>query len=76
MKFTEQEQRTILAVLDGVLQLQYKEKNNIIGSLTIPEAERLYCKMRYAPYCERHGIEYEDMTEEDYEDAWREEWDS
>lgn len=76
MKFTEQEQRTILAVLDGVLQLPYREQNKIIGSLTIEDASRLYSKMKYTPYCERHGIAYEDMTEEDFEDAYREEWDS
>lgn len=76
MEFTRQEQRTILAVLSGILCLPYKEQNKIIGSLTIEDASRLYSKMKYAPYCERHGIAYEDMAEEDFEYAYREEWDS
>lgn len=76
MNFTEREERTILAVLSGVLSLPYDEQLKVIGSLTITDASALYCKMKYAPYCERHGIAYEDMTESDFEDAYREEWEA
>lgn len=76
MKFTEQEERTILAVLDGILHLPYREQNKIIGSLTIEDAGRLHSKMKYAPYCEKHGVAYEDMTESDFEAAYGEEWDA
>lgn len=76
MTFTDKEQRTILAVLDGILHMPYRELNTFLGSLTIAEATMLYGKMKMAPYCERHGIAYEDLTVEDYEDAYHEGWDS
>lgn len=76
MTFTDREQRTILAVLDALQHLTYDEQNKFLGSVTIREAQDLYRRMRYAPYCERHGILYEDMTDSDFEDAYREECDA
>lgn len=76
MTFTEKEQRTILAVLDGIVRLPYREQNTILGSLTIAEASDLYGKMKMDPYCVKHGIAYEDLTDEDYENAYHEKWDS
>ena len=46
-----------------------KELNKFLGSTTIVEMMTLANKMRYAEYCERHGIAYEDMTDEDFVDA-------
>ena len=46
-----------------------KELNKFLGSTTIVEMMTLANKMRYAEYYERHGIAYEDMTDEDFVDA-------
>lgn len=69
MKFTEKELRTIEAVFDSLSKLEYAKLNKFLGSMTIVEMMTLANKMRYAEYCERHGIAYEDMTEEDFVDA-------
>lgn len=69
MKFTEKELRTIEAVFDSLSKLEYAELNKFLGSMTIVEMMTLANKMRHAEYCERHGIAYEDMTDEDFVDA-------
>lgn len=76
MTFTDKEQRTIFAVVSALAHLPWKEQNKIIGSATITELSMLYSKIKFAPYCERHGIRYEDMTDSDFEDAYREEWEA
>lgn len=72
MNLTTNEKRTILAVFDELLRKPYSELNTFLGSLTIEEMQKLYGKLRHEGYCERHGIRYEDMTEEDFEQAYLE----
>ena len=38
------------------------------GSITIEEMTNLYYKLKYEDFCTRHGIKYEEMTDEDYVD--------
>ena len=45
-----------------------------LGSETIKEMRTLYDKLRYEEYCERRGIAYEEMTEEDFIDAYEHEY--
>lgn len=71
-KFTEKEARTVLAVFDSLMRKPDRELNTFIGSVTIEEMKELYYKLHYHPFCEKHGIKYEEMTEEDYIDAWDE----
>lgn len=76
MTFTEQEQRTIMAVFDSLTRMPYNKLNRFLGSVTIKEMQELYRKMYYAPYCERLGISYEDLTEDDEEALYREIWEA
>ena len=73
MTLTADEKRTVLGVFDELLKMPYSELNRHIGSLTIMDMQKLYGKLRYESYCERHNIKYEDMTECDFEDAYLEE---
>lgn len=73
MNFTEKEYRTIEAVFDSLAHLDYAEVNKFLGSMTIKEMQVLNRKMRYDGYCKRHGISYEEMTDEDFVDAYLEE---
>lgn len=74
MKFTKREEKVILAVFTDLIQtLSDKEMNSFIGSETIKEMHKLRSKLKYADYCERHNIKYEDMTEADFEQAYYEE---
>ena len=70
---TEAEKRTVLAVFGELLKKPYGELNTFLGSLTIEEMQKLYSKLKYEPFCLRHGIKYEDMTEEDFIQAYDEE---
>lgn len=75
MTFTDREVRTIKAVLnDLVLNFSDDQLHKFIGSETIKEMKTLERKLHYADYCERHGIAYEDMTEEDQMYAYEEEY--
>ena len=72
MKFTEEEMRTIKAVFDELHKMPFSDLNKVWGSMTCEEIGRLANKLYYNDYCERHGITYEDMTEGDFIDAYRE----
>ena len=76
MVFTEQEQRTVQAVFSSLLEMRYSELNRFLGSITIDEMSRIYWKMYHELYCKRHGIKYEDMTDSDFEQEYREIWES
>ena len=39
-----------------------------IGSITKEEMRELHKQLDYAPYCERLGVAYEDLTENDIEE--------
>lgn len=67
------EKRVVLAVISEMQKLPYAKLNSIIGSETIREMGKIAQKLRYEDYCERHNIEYEDMTEDDFIQAWLEE---
>lgn len=69
MNFSENEVRTIEVVFDELSRMDYSKLNSFLGSMTIKDVVALACKLRHAGYCERHGISYEDMTEEDFEIA-------
>ena len=69
MKITEKEKELMLTVFDKLFQTDYSDLNKIFGSVTIKEIRDLYLKLYYNGYCERHGIKFEDMTEDDFEEA-------
>lgn len=66
MKLTENEKRTIKAVFGELLKKTYSELNSFLGSITIKEMQTLYSKLRYEKFCDEHGIDYEEMTEDDF----------
>ena len=66
MKLTADEKRTVKAVFGELLKKPYAEINTFIGSLTIREVQKIYSKLKYEKYCEKKGIKYEDMTEDDF----------
>ena len=70
---TDQEKRTVLAAFHELLKRPYDELNTFLGSLTISEMEKLYSKLKYEGYCKDHGITYEEMTEDDFIQAYEEE---
>lgn len=72
---TDAEKRTVRAVFGALLEKPYNELNTFLGSLTIEEMQRLYNRLKYEPYCELHNIKYEDMTEDDFIQAYEEELD-
>ena len=69
MTLTANEKRTVLVVFEELSRKSYSELNTFLGSLTIKEMQTLCQKLRYEDYCERHGITYDEMTEEDFVDA-------
>ena len=73
MTLTADEKRTVFAVFTAIQEMPYKQLNSILGSVTIQEMQNLTSKLRYENYCDRHGIKYEDMTEDDFIDAYFEE---
>lgn len=66
MKLTANEKRTVREVFSELLKKPYSELNCFLGSITIKEMQTLYCKLRYEQYCDDRGINYEDMTEDDF----------
>lgn len=70
MTLNEREQRTVQAVFEALVLMGDRKLNTFLGSVTIEEMKNIYSKLHYAPYCEKHGIKYEDMTDEDFMDAY------
>ena len=70
MVFTYEEQRTVQAVFESLVLMGDRKLNTFLGTITIDEMKKIYSKLHYAPYCEKHGIAYEDMTDEDFEAAY------
>ena len=70
---TKEEKRTVRAILAEVLYMGNKA-NTIWGSETLKEARKLWYKLECEPYCERHGIKFEDMTDEDFAQMYYEEY--
>lgn len=74
MTLTKKEKRVVLAVFGELNKKRDTELNMYLGSETIKEMRTLYDKLRYEEYCERRGITYEEMTEEDFIDAYEHEY--
>ena len=74
MTLTKKEKRVVLAVFSTLLGRKYHELDTFLGSETINEMQVLYGKLRHEEYCERRGITYEEMTEEDFIDAYEHEY--
>ncbi len=67
MELTNREVKTLKAVLyDLVTTFTDEEMNKFMRSETIEEMKALQQKLYYSDYCEKHGIRYEDMTEDDF----------
>ena len=72
MNLTEAEVRTVLAVFSDCLQLKYSELNRFIGSEAIKDMQKLRSKIKHRGYCKCYNIRFEDMTDEDFEQAYLE----
>jgi len=72
-KFTRDDERLIEGVFYELLRMPYSKLNTILGSLTIQEVQNLHSRLHYNDYCERHGVKFEEMTDEDYIRAYEEE---
>lgn len=70
MTLTEREKQTVLAVFEKLVTKPTNELHTFLGSYTIFEMQQLYSKMKWERYCKDKGIAYEDMTEEDFIDAY------
>ena len=67
---TKEEKNVILAVFTELLNKPYSELNTFLGSETIKRMQELRSKLRFEDFCKERGIRYEDMTDEDFEDAY------
>jgi hypothetical protein len=65
--YSKEDMDTMRAVLESVMYKPYSELNKFMGSETIQRAAKLRSKMEHEEYCEKRGMKYEDMTEEDFE---------
>lgn len=74
MTLTKKEKRVVLAVFSALLGRKYHELNTFLGTETINEMQVLCSKLQHEEYCERRGITYEEMTEEDFIDAYEHEY--
>lgn len=74
MTLTKKEKKVVLAVFSELLGRKYHELNTFLGTETINEMQVLCSKLRHEEYCERRGITYEEMTEEDFIDAYEHEY--
>ena len=72
MVFNEHEQRVVLGVFGELLGRD--DLNSFLGTLTIEEMNKIYSKLKHEPYCKKYGIKYEDMTEEDFEREYLEQY--
>ena len=70
---TKQEKNVVMAVFSTLLEKSYSELNTFMGSITIQEMKNLYNCLKYEDYCQRHNVSYEDMTEDDFMQAYEEE---
>lgn len=73
MKLNKREMELVMSVFD---ELTAKGMANELGSYTIVAMNELSQKIRLYDFCKRNGVKYEDLTDEDLERAYHEEWDS
>lgn len=69
---TDEERRLITAILGRLRNLPHEEQEKLLGTCGVPIMYRLERKLHYYPYWSKHGIRFEDMTEDDYVDAYLE----
>ena len=70
---TDEEGRMVKAVLSKLRRMSSAELDRIgLGSITEGLAWKLESKLHYLPYCKEHGINYEEMTEDDFVNEWLE----
>lgn len=50
------------------IALEIAMETNEVGSITREDMRELHRRLDYEPYCERLGIAYENLTEEDVEE--------
>ena len=74
MTLSEKEKRVVLGVFGELMGRKYSELGTFLGSETIKEIQTLYSKLRHEEYCKRRGITYEEMTEDDFVDAYEHEY--
>lgn len=74
MNLTANEKRTVRAVFGELVKMRYADLNKVIGSSTIDEMHKLYSKLENEEYCDRHGITYEEMTDDDFINAYFEKY--
>ena len=74
MTLTKKEKKVVLGVFGELIGRKYSELGTFLGSETIKEMQTLYSKLRHEEYCKRRGITYEEMTEEDFIDAYEHEY--
>ena len=67
--YSKEDMDTMRAVLESVMYKPYSELNKFMGSETIQRAATLRNKMEHEEYCEKRGMKYENMTEDDFEMA-------
>lgn len=70
MTLTEIEKRVVRAVFGALLIKRESELETFLGTETIKEMREIYRKLHYEKYCERRGITFEEMTEDDFIDAF------
>ena len=75
-KLTDRDLVVIEHVLCELLCFKYDELNKTFGTLTIEYMQRLHSRLYYRDFCEKYGIQYEDMTEDDFEQAYRDMWEA
>lgn len=73
---TAHEKNVVMAVFSTLLEMGYSELNTFMGSITIKEMSDLYHRLKYEDYCQKHGLTYEEMTENDFCQAFEEECDA
>lgn len=66
MKFTERQQKVVLAVFSELLGKDSATLHTMFGNETIKEMSEIAFQLRHEPYCKRHGIKVKDMTEDDF----------
>lgn len=74
MEITSREKNLVQGIIGDLLSMPYNELNKTFGTETIQEMAHLYAKMRWYEYCKRHNVELEDLTPEDFEQAYKEEF--
>ena len=72
MELTSEEMKLVKAILTAFSELPYAQQEKMLGNMGVAMAYRLERKMHYYPYWSKHGIAFEDMTEDDYVDAYLE----